>query len=752
MTTTLPRFCGARIGRRSLLQGAMASALPIGVFGALTGCGGGDGSAAEAAKPTLRKPLVVGMNYELVATDPMISSLEALLTDVLPAVDRFNLGALCHRFNGQTSIAKVTGLPAFDAADFAISYWQRHTVNQAVTVLAFLRADGSTAVAVEFDPVKALLVRSDAASQPLAEAGNAAEMADGSWHHVVIQRTGALIQIFIDGALRTEVPLTASLGTFTSLNVGAPPWQGDLDQVQLHNKAFAASQVPHLVYAWQQLRPSIDVDYFGYYPFNRNARNDTGHGRNGVLHDVVPAVDRFGAADAAFSFNGSSSYIEVLESFDETKDDYAIGLWLKSSGQQAMTALAIMPGVRALDLVCNDNAALSVMVDGGKRPALSFGSPGELTDGKWHFVLVQQRGSWFEVYIDHVLRASAQTSITAFGPGSGTRFGRSSDQSGATTANWSGLLDDVQFHNRSFAAAQIESLESMQFRPRDGAGLLSFQGRLWLLGGWNPDDSGSTNSQIWTSIDGRNWSLAATAPWERRHAAGWLVFNDRMWVIGGDKNQGHYQNDVWSSPDGVQWDLVTSSPPWSDRALSQVLAFNGRMWLMGGMPVFESNAEHVAYNDVYSSINGLNWRLETAQAGWSPRGMVMGSVVHRGYMWLIGGGTYDVRTYNNDVWRSSDGVHWELALAHAPWAPRQYQSITVFDGKIWVIAGATRNTPSGTNDVWYSNDGIQWSPLDNTPWLPRHATSVESSDKQLWMIAGSSTQLYNDVWVLTHAA
>jgi len=26
------------------------------------------------------------------------------------------------------------------------------------------------------------------------------------------------------------------------------------------------------------------------------------------------------------------------------------------------------------------------------------------------------------------------------------------------------------------------------FAPRDGAGLLSFRGRLWLLGGWNPGD------------------------------------------------------------------------------------------------------------------------------------------------------------------------------------------------------------------------------------------------------------------------
>ena len=734
------------------MQGAIAGALPVGMLGALTGCGGGAGSSAEAVEPDLRKPLVVWKDYESDAAHPVVSALVALETDVLPVVDRFNLGALCHRFNGQTSIAKVSGLPAFATADFAVSFWQRHTVNQAMPALAFLRADGRIAVAVEFDPVRALLVRSDADGPPLAEAADAGELADGSWHHVMVQRTGTLIQIFIDGAMRVEVPVAAPLGAVSSLNVGAPPWQGDLDQVQLHNKAFAADQVPHMVYGWQQVRQSIEVDYIGYYPFNGNTSNDTGHGRDGVLHGAIPAIDRFGAADAAYSFNGSSAYIEVLESYEEIKSDYAIGLWLKSSARHAMAALAILPGVRALDLVCNDNAAFSVMLDGGNHPELSFGLPGELTDGKWHFVMIQQRGARFEVYIDHAIRASAQSSITVFGPGSGTRFGRGSEQAGVTIADWSGLLDDVQFHGRSFTAAQIESLESMQFRPRDGAGLLSFHGQLWLLGGWNPDDLDSTNNQVWSSVDGLNWSLVARAPWEGRHTAGWLVFNDRMWVIGGDSNRGHYQNDVWSSHDGVSWQLVTDSPPWANRVAPQVQAFMGRIWLLGGVQALVDPGEDRAFNDVYSSIDGVTWALETPQAPWRQRGLTMGGVVFRDRLWVIGGGQYSPRTYENDVWSSADGVLWKLEMPNAPWAPRQYQSVTVFDGKMWVMAGSVDGATSGTNDVWYSTDGNHWVQLTNTPWPARHATSVVAQDTTLWLVAGSSTQLYNDVWTLNHAA
>ena len=334
MNTLLRRFSGARIGRRTLLQGAIVGALPVGMLGALTGCGGGADSSTEVVKPDLRKPLVVWMDYASNGAHPAVNALECVQTDVLPATDRFNLGALCHRFNGQTSNAKVMALPALFNANFAFSFWQRHTVNQAMPALALLRADGSIALAVEFDPIRAMLVRSDAHSLPLAEAGDAGVLADGSWHHVMVQRTGLLIQVFIDGALRAEVPEVASLGAVKSLILGAPPWQGDLDQVQLHNKALAAEQVPHMVYAWQQVRQSIEADYIAYYPFNGNASNDTGHGRHGVLHDVIPAIDRFGAAGAAYSFNGASAYIEVLDSYEEIKSDYAVGLWLKSSARQ----------------------------------------------------------------------------------------------------------------------------------------------------------------------------------------------------------------------------------------------------------------------------------------------------------------------------------------------------------------------------------------------------------------------------------
>ena len=49
------------------------------------------------------------------------------------------------------------------------------------------------------------------------------------------------------------------------------------------------------------------------------------------------------------------------------------------------------------------------------------------------------------------------------------------------------------------------------FAPRDGAGVLSFRDRMWLLGGWNPGDKVHfpriCNNEVWSSADGAAWTL-----------------------------------------------------------------------------------------------------------------------------------------------------------------------------------------------------------------------------------------------------
>jgi hypothetical protein len=292
--------------------------------------------------------------------------------------------------------------------------------------------------------------------------------------------------------------------------------------------------------------------------------------------------------------------------------------------------------------------------------------------------------------------------------------------------------------------------DNAAFSPRDGAGALSLNNKMWLLGGWNPDlFKDKCVSQVWSSSNGEKWTMECDAPWEPRHIAGYAVFREHMWVIGGDVNQGHYQNDIWCSKDGINWDNVSKDIPWLNRATHHTVVFNDKLWVLGGQEVNhflkpENPRQNNYYNDVWHTADGRNWTQVTKNIPWTPRGQIMGAVVLNNGMWLLGGGTYNPRSYNNDVWFSQNGADWRRVNRNAPWCPRQFHNTIAFDDKMWVIGGF--DGMGDLNDVWYSKDGNVWTELKDTPWAARHAASVFTHNNSLYLAAGF---MFNDVWRLT---
>lgn len=306
------------------------------------------------------------------------------------------------------------------------------------------------------------------------------------------------------------------------------------------------------------------------------------------------------------------------------------------------------------------------------------------------------------------------------------------------------------------------------FAPRDGAGALTYRGRMWLIGGWNPADKLNfpriCNNEVWSSADGFDWVRAhdntfldsrfdSQKDWEGRHTAGYAVFKDRMWIIGGDVNQGHYHFDVWNSDDGVTWTLANRGRPvpWGPRALHYTLVHDDLLWVIGGQTIPQLAAGEERFcRDVWVTPDGEQWReIKPREPYWSHRGMIGGSAVFKGRMWILGGGTYDTprhpdRNFHNDVWSSADGVDWH-EHARAPWAPRQYHDVAVYDDRLWVLEGY--DGTGNRNDAWHSADGEEWTELPGTPWKPRHAASLFVYDGSLWIVAGNNMQ--SDVWRLS---
>jgi hypothetical protein len=291
------------------------------------------------------------------------------------------------------------------------------------------------------------------------------------------------------------------------------------------------------------------------------------------------------------------------------------------------------------------------------------------------------------------------------------------------------------------------------WQPRDSQGEAVHRGRLWILGGWFNSQEAPPRD-VWSSGDGRSWErVTREAPWIHSDLPMTLTFRDRLWLMGGWYNgrlPGHSaSHEVWSSADGATWSLATRGAAWSPRLAAAAVVFRDRMWILGGTTDYYFGDDSSLCQDVWSSADGVDWRLETPAPGWSPRAYHQAAVLN-GRIYVFGGGNY-VPTYqaHHDVWSSDDGVHWRQETAAAPWPPRLWFSTAVYRGRIWVLGGWSNHPSVNWGDVWSSADGRQWERLDSrVTWKERHEHSAFVFQDRLWIAGGHARPLSSEVWSL----
>ncbi|WP_276347600.1 hypothetical protein [Daejeonella sp. JGW-45] len=291
------------------------------------------------------------------------------------------------------------------------------------------------------------------------------------------------------------------------------------------------------------------------------------------------------------------------------------------------------------------------------------------------------------------------------------------------------------------------------WQARDSQGELVYRNKLWIFGGWF-NSKEAPPRDVWSSRNGRSWDLVnSEAPWIHSDLPMSIVFKNRMWMMGGWYNgrlPGHSaSNKVWSSKNGRQWHLATDNAAWTPRIASAIVEFKGRLWLMGGIEDYYFGTDKSLKNDVWYSANGKDWSLATANAGWSPRAYHQAAVLN-GKIYVFGGGNY-VPQYSafNDVWSSEDGINWVRVSESAPWHARLWFSSVVYRNRIWVIGGWSNNPYKNYQDVWSTKDGKTWEQLQSDiSWKERHEPSAFVFKDKIWVAGGMTPPLTNDVWSL----
>jgi hypothetical protein len=212
-------------------------------------------------------------------------------------------------------------------------------------------------------------------------------------------------------------------------------------------------------------------------------------------------------------------------------------------------------------------------------------------------------------------------------------------------------------------------------------------------------------------------------------------------------------SDVWRSPDGVNWEMMTARAEWGKRAYPEVDVVQGHLILTGGQSL------STFYNDVWRSADqGRRWEQVCANAPWGVRA---GHHTHAidDEIYLFGGARNSFnRIFYPELWVSKDlGETWELRAELPVDMGRAGMQVVHIDGTIYFMGGDhdkpvfQANWPGRRNDIWKSDDqGATWELLGFAPWIPRTGHQCVAHNGKIICIGGHAQGRYKYKQILMH--
>jgi hypothetical protein len=235
--------------------------------------------------------------------------------------------------------------------------------------------------------------------------------------------------------------------------------------VTLTNKAKTFS-VSGIVSVTDRLK----IGLLAFYPFNNSTKDLSGHNFNGVAYNLTSAPDRFGKANAAYSFNGTSSYIKVNDDqqLRLNNTDITLNAWVKLDDYNS----SFGNNVLSKHLSGSENGWAWGITGYGFYPTgvLTYGPGGGSASARgaivinrnnWHMItsIYNLSSQKLSLYVDGVLDGVTYNipspNVTT---NTGLYIGRDNPEVPTNGYFIHGSLDDIRIYNRSLNANEVHKL------------------------------------------------------------------------------------------------------------------------------------------------------------------------------------------------------------------------------------------------------------------------------------------------------
>ena len=197
----------------------------------------------------------------------------------------------------------------------------------------------------------------------------------------------------------------------------------------------------------------------GYWPFNGNANDASGNGNNGIVNGATLTTDRFGNSNSAYSFDGTSAYIEV-NNIGNTVTNKTFSAWvlLNSLSQSGAGLVSIvMNGGNNFDSIVYNEWNNGWMFGSDTFTRSSTSNYSEINK-EWVNITCSYAPNDYRMYRNGVLiHQSTNYNILPF---SNSSFLFGERHPGHINAFLNGKIDDIAIYNRALSLSEIQQLNN----------------------------------------------------------------------------------------------------------------------------------------------------------------------------------------------------------------------------------------------------------------------------------------------------
>jgi hypothetical protein len=197
-----------------------------------------------------------------------------------------------------------------------------------------------------------------------------------------------------------------------------------------------------------------------FYPFNGNANDESGNGKDGIVDGATLTKDRYGHANKAYSFDGND-FIEIDDIYVINDRDISISLWIKFQDNNHDNQFLTNGSIQDSDpnyfvLTYNNDSSEEIRIatrDG--EDWVNLYSNNKYALNQWYHIVFTRSGGEGKIYINGTLEKAGIVLSGDIGDHHDWFIGKGLyDDRGF----FKGEIDEVRIYNRVLSNDEIVSL------------------------------------------------------------------------------------------------------------------------------------------------------------------------------------------------------------------------------------------------------------------------------------------------------